>query len=264
VRDVVEVREGEMQPGEIRRYLERIGYEGGQEPGPETLRSLHRAHMLSVPFENLDIRFGRPIVLDESVFYEKIVVRRRGGFCYELNGAFCSLLRSLGFEVVMLSAGVARDKGGFGPEFDHMALLVTLEDDWLVDVGFGDSFVEPLLLNEARDQCQACGVFRIAADGESRVLFRSKGGEAAEPQYRFTLQSRELQEFQAMCRYHQSSPESSFTRGRVVTRATPEGRITLSGMRLVTTVSGRRSERELSGEPEFLEVLVSAFGLTLG
>src|SRR5919109_1202974 len=101
----------------IQAYLDRIGYRGPLEPTAETLRALHVAHLLGVPFENLNIGMGWPIVLDEAALFDKIVVRRRGGFCYELNGLFAALLRELGFDVTLLSAGVARQDGGFGPEF---------------------------------------------------------------------------------------------------------------------------------------------------
>src|SRR5829696_2117836 len=120
----------------IEAYLKRINYNGPLEPTAETLRALQVAHLLSVPFENLSIHAGEPIVLDEETLFTKIVGTRRGGFCYECNGLFAGLLRALGFEVAMLAAGVARPDGTFGPEFDHMTLIVTLEDRWLVDVGF--------------------------------------------------------------------------------------------------------------------------------
>src|ERR1017187_10297680 len=125
-------------------YLERIGYSGSTEPSAETLRALQRAHMLAVPFENLDIHLGRPIVCDEDRFLHKIINERRGGFCYELNGAFAALLRALGFKVTLLSARVAGSDGSASPEFDHLTLRVDLDEPWLADVGFGDSFIEPL------------------------------------------------------------------------------------------------------------------------
>jgi N-hydroxyarylamine O-acetyltransferase len=131
---------------DISKYLERINYHGSPESTVETLQALHEAHLLSVPFENLDIALGREIVLDEAALWRKIVEHRRGGFCYELNGLFVLLLRALGFQVDMLSAEVAGSTGEFGPEFDHMTLLVHLEKDWIADVGFGDSFRRPLLL----------------------------------------------------------------------------------------------------------------------
>src|SRR5262249_8131930 len=134
---------------DVQKYLDRINYSGSLVPSIGTLRGLHRAHMLTVPFENLDIHLGRPILLDEEVFFDKIVSRRRGGFCYELNGLFAGLLRQIGFDVAMLSAGVAGADGRLSPDFDHMALLVALEDNWLADVGFGDSFIEPIRLGDS-------------------------------------------------------------------------------------------------------------------
>ncbi len=131
-------------------YLQRINYDGPLAPSAETLRQLHLAHLLSVPFENLSIHRHEPIVLNDDALFEKIVRRRRGGFCYELNGVFAALLRSLGFNVTMLSAEVANNEGEFGEPFDHMTLMVTLDERWLADVGFGDSFREPLLPRCAR------------------------------------------------------------------------------------------------------------------
>src|SRR5947209_19274326 len=128
-------------------YLKRIGYRGPTRPSARVLRRLHRRHLLSVPFENLDIHLHRPIILKEVALYDKIIKHRRGGFCYELNGSFASLLKKLGFKVSMLSAGVARRGGGFSPDFDHMTLLVQLKEPWLADVGFGDSFTEPKRLD---------------------------------------------------------------------------------------------------------------------
>src|SRR3989442_4287801 len=125
---------------ESKTYMERIGYRGPLRPSVEVLRKLHRRHMLSVPFENLDILLGLPIILSENAFYDKIIKHRRGGFCYELNGSFASLLKKLGFKVSMLSAGVARRGGGFSPDFDHITLLVQLQKPSLPRRGFAGSF----------------------------------------------------------------------------------------------------------------------------
>ena len=113
---------------DVDAYLERINYNGSRDVNAETLRALQVAHLLSVPFENLSIHAGEPIVLDEDALFTKIVEQRRGGFCYECNGLFAGLLRALGFDVAMLAAGVAHATGGFGPIFDHMTLMVTLDE----------------------------------------------------------------------------------------------------------------------------------------
>src|ERR1044072_1965930 len=169
----------------IEAYLKRINYNGSLDPTPETLRALQVAHLLNVPFENLSIHAGEPIVLDEDALYTKIVDQRRGGFCYECNGVFAGLLRAAGFDVAMLAAGVARPDDSFGPIFDHMALMVTLNERWLVDVGFGDSFLEPLLLDEEHEQLQRPDAFRIDRAGDYRIVMRREADEW-KPNYRFT------------------------------------------------------------------------------
>ena len=248
----------------IESYLKRIKYNGPLDVTAETLRALHVAHLLSVPFENLSIHAGEPIVLEEDALFTKIVENKRGGFCYECNGLFAGLLRTLGFEVAMLAAGVARPGGGFGPIFDHMTLMVTLADRWLADVGFGDSFPEPLLLDKREDQIQGTRSFRIVEDEDHLVVMRRNDGEDWQAQYRFTLQPYGFTDYEEMCRFHQTSPESHFTRGLLCSRATEDGRVTLTGLRLITTSSParRRDERSLSRE-EYDRVLQDEFGIVL-
>jgi N-hydroxyarylamine O-acetyltransferase len=248
---------------DVSAYLERIGYRGPVEPTAETLRRLHLAHLRAVPFENLSIHAGEPVVLDDGALFDKVVARRRGGFCYELNGLFASLLRALGFDVEMLSAEVAGRAGEFGPEFDHMALAVRLEERWLADVGFGDSFVEPLRLDERGEQAQGARAYRIEGEGDRLTLWQRGAGGVWEAQYRFGLTPHVYADYAVMCHFHQTSPESHFTRGRVCTRLTPDGRVTLSGLRLITTDGGVRRERELTGEEEFDAMLREHFGVVM-
>ena len=245
-------------------YLERIGYRGSLEPTAETLRGLHLAHLLAVPFENLSIHAGEAIVLDDAALFDKIVARRRGGFCYELNGLFAALLRSLGFEVEMLSAGVAKSSGEFSHEFDHMTLVVKLEERWLADVGFGDSFVEPLRLDERGEQRQGVRAYRIVEDGDRLTLFQREPGGEWEAQYRFKLTPRVYADYAERCHFQQTSPESHFTSGRVCTLLTPGGgRVTLRGLRLIETDASGRRERELAGEEEYASALGERFGVVM-
>jgi N-hydroxyarylamine O-acetyltransferase len=250
---------------DIMAYLDRINYHGPLAPTAETLRELQLAHLLTVPFENLSIKAGEPIVLDDNALFEKIVKRRRGGFCYEANGLFAALLRALGFNVKMLSAGVANAGGGFGPDFDHMALMVTVNERWLVDVGFGDSFREPLLIDKRNEQQQGERAYRIESDGAYLILMQSDDGADGEwkAQYRFTLQPYGYSDYEEMCRYQQTSPQSHFTRGRICSRATPDGRVTLGEMRLITTRNGERQERALANEEEYAAMLREHFGIAL-
>jgi N-hydroxyarylamine O-acetyltransferase len=249
---------------DIKAYLERINYRGTLALTAETLRQLQVAHLLAVPFENLSIHLKQPITLDDDALFTKIVERRRGGFCYEANGLFAALLRSLGFDIAMLSAGVANAEGGFGPDFDHMTLMVTLEQRWLVDVGFGDSFREPLLLDERGEQVQGRRAYRIHPEGSHLVLMQREDGDEWKAQYRFTLQPREYADYAEMCRYHQTSPDSHFTRSRICSLATPEGRVTLSEMRFITTSPGDEpQERELRSREEYETLLREQFGIVL-
>src|SRR5207253_7331000 len=160
----------------VAAYLGRIGYNGKVSTTIETLRGLHRAHLLSVPFENLDISLGRQILCNEDAFLRKIVERRRGGFCYEMNGAFAALLRAIGFRVTLLSARVPQPDGGDGLEFDHLTLRVDFEEPYLADVGFGDSFMEPLRLKTGIEQEQDRRRFRIVDFGELLHVERAETG----------------------------------------------------------------------------------------
>ncbi|MEO7971513.1 MAG: arylamine N-acetyltransferase, partial [bacterium] len=193
---------------DIKAYLERIKYHGPLAPNAETLRALQVAHLFTVPFENLSIHAGQPIVLEDEALFTKIVTNRRGGFCYEANGLFAALLRALGFDVTMLSAGVANASGEFGPDFDHLTLMVQLDQRWLVDVGFGDSFLEPLLLDERDEQGPKSRAYKILPDGKDLVLMRRDEGEDPKAQYRFTLTPHAFADYAEMCRYHQTSPDS--------------------------------------------------------
>ena len=252
-----------QMPIDVQAYLNRIGYEGPLEPAAQTLRELQLAHLRTVPFENLSIHSNEPIVLEDAALFEKVVQRRRGGFCYELNGLFAALLRSLGFEVEMLSAAVARPTGGFGPDFDHMTLLVTLDQRWIADVGFGDSFIEPLLLDETGEQTQGARAYKFVTDGDHRILMQRNYDGTWAPQYRFTLTPHVYEDYEAMCEYQQISPESHFTKGRICTRSTPTGRITLSELRLITTRNaGERVEETLS-EDEYATALREHFGIVM-
>ena len=245
---------------DIARYLERIAYHGSREPILPTFQALHEAHLLAVPFENLDIFLGIAIVLDEPSLWTKIIEHHRGGFCYELNGLFALLLRALGFQVDLLSAAVARSTGGVGPEFDHLTLLVHLEQDWLVDVGFGESFRKPLRMQAGPTQQQNGESYRLEREGEAWVYLVWDG--AWTPAYRFHMQPHALRDFAAMCRYHQTSPQSTFTQKRVCSLATCSGRITLSDELLITTSDGERTERVLT-EQDYRSVLAQEFGIVL-
>lgn len=242
---------------EVAAYLARLGLARPRTPDLAALTELQHRHLLEVPFENLSVHLDEPIQLDERALVAKIVDRRRGGFCYELNGAFGALLEALGFDVTVLAARVHTDTG-LGPPFDHLALRVELAQPWLVDVGFGRFAVGPLRLDHDGDQTDPGGTFRVQPlpDGDLDVWHDGR------PAYRLDLRPRALADFEATCWWHRTSPHSHFTRSLVCSRLTGEGRVTLSGTVLVTTVDGAREERALHGD-EVLAVYRDRFGIVL-
>ncbi|MFP2931330.1 arylamine N-acetyltransferase family protein [Pyxidicoccus sp. 3LG] len=240
------------------RYLERIGARAST-----PLAELHRAHLEAVPFENLDIHFKRPIRLDEEAFFEKVVVQKRGGFCYELNGLFARLLRTLGHRVTLLSARVATSPDGsaYGPEFDHLSLRVHApEGDWLADVGFGECFTEPLRIDERGIQSRNGRNYKLTPDGDGLLLWH-EGTSGWGVEYALSLTPRELRDFEGMCHHHQTSPESIFTQRRLCTRLTPQGRVTLKQGALVITTDGARQEVALADEDAWLRALAEHFDI---
>jgi N-hydroxyarylamine O-acetyltransferase len=247
---------------DINAYFNRIKYSGSRAPTADTLRQLHNAHVRAIPFENLDIHLGRAIVLDNDKFYEKIVNKNRGGFCYELNGLFAALLRALDFNVTMLSARVYNNDI-LGAEFDHMVLFVQLEERWLADVGYGALFFEPLRMDDRNDQIQRNVIYRIEQNSDIWKLKVQYPGDSWKDFYQFTLIPRQLQDYAEMCRWHQVSPQSWHTQNRICTIPTPDGRITLNGMNLVIRKGKDRTERELKTKKEYVRALKSYFGIDM-
>jgi N-hydroxyarylamine O-acetyltransferase len=239
-------------------YLERIGAVRPGSPNAESLRSLHVAHLLAVPFENLSIHLREPISLEEEALVDKVVRRRRGGFCYELNGAFAGLLSALGFAVSLLAAR-AFDGERFGPPFDHLVLRVDTPESWLVDVGFGEHSLYPLRLAEPGPQADPRGSFVVAAVNGGDVDVLRDGT----PQYRIELRGRALPDFEPMCWWHQTSPKSHFTRSLTCSLPISTGRLTLSDRRLIRTVDGERSEEVFCTEADLLAAYRDLFGIVL-
>jgi N-hydroxyarylamine O-acetyltransferase len=248
---------------DVSAYLDRINYHGSTEPTAETLRGIHRAHLLTVPFENLDIRLNRQIVLDEAALFEKIVVNRRGGYCYELNGLLASLLRQMGFDVTMFSANVIH--GGIPAEIDHLTLLIQLDERWIVDVGFGDSSRLPLRLVEEEKQFGVDLTYRFVRSEDRWLLQRLIETVEGYDEYSFdvNLTPLVLSDFDEANRYYQTAPESYFVRGRICSRAMEEGRISLTGHELIVTRNGQREETPIDGEQAFVRSLSEHFGIRI-
>ena len=248
----------------VMEYLERIGIPKDQVTYDlGSLKILQRNHLLKVPFENLDIHWKRPIVLDTEKFFEKIVVKGRGGFCYELNGSFNELLRSLGFETYLVSARVFSGvENGHGPEFDHAAMIVRLNgEQYLTDVGFGAFTAEPLrfVLDEEQSDPTGTFVIRKRADDYFEVMKRQDGVWRSE--YIFKDVPRELSEFAEMCDFQQYSPDSHFKKGKLCSIMTEHGRKTLTDKSFIVTSRDKKTERPIISDEEFYSLLETEFGI---
>jgi N-hydroxyarylamine O-acetyltransferase len=250
----------------VEPYLARLNYTAALQPDHETLRGLQAAHMRAVPFENLDIvPLHRPIELDESALWDKIVVRKRGGFCYELNGLFAWLLKQAGFDVKYLNARVFTGAGKLGMDFDHLALLVSAPGKptrWLADAGFGDSYLEPLVLEEG-EQPQGLRAYRLEPSAGGYIAWQRDYDGTWERLYFFDLKPHDFPaEYESACLYHQKSPESSFTRRAIISRVIPDGRVSLEQDRLIITKNGARQELQVNPE-EWPGMLWEYFGIWL-
>lgn len=251
-----------LSPQQVNGYLARLHYRGKTAPDLATLRALHRLHMLYLPFENIDIFLGRKIDLATDALHAKLVTAERGGFCYELNYLFCSLLRALDFEVQLLSANVFNGQA-FGPPFDHLLLLVSCNgDQFIADVGFGDSFRQPLRLNGPA-VIEAGASYDVVRCEQSFTLRRQKGVASIEVQYRFDLAAHAIEAFHARCLWQQRSPNSHFTQKALCSIATEEGRLSLSNMRLIRSERGTRTEQTIVSEAAWHAALHQYFGLSL-
>ena len=247
------------------KYLNRIRFKGFPKTDLDTLKKLHLHHMLYVPFENLDIHLGRKIILEPEALYNKIVLNNRGGFCYEMNGLFYEIITFLGFKAKRVSARVFNDNGVPGREFDHMAIIVDIGGGkWLADVGFGDSYLEPLKLVPDLEQTQYGKSYKIVkVDEEIFKTVFSEDGKEYKDMYLFSLTPRELAEYNEMCVYQQESPDSHFIKNTVCTLARTGGRITLSGLKLIETKDGVKTETVLKNTNEYNIKLKELFGIII-
>ena len=252
---------------ETTNYLQRINYTTPVNPDTSTLYGLHLAHMFAVPFENLDIGLKRKIHITEQATYEKIVLNNRGGFCYELNGLFAWLLIQIGFNVTYLNARVYNRTGNLGSDFDHLTLLVQIPgqtERWLADVGFGDSFTEPLRFDEQGEQVQGLRAYRLEQTPDGYVVWQKSYASEWERQYIFDLQPHHFpEEYLSGCEYHQTSPKSSFTHKSIISIATKDGRISLENDQLIITRNGIRTELPVNSKNEYCALLNQHFGVTL-
>jgi N-hydroxyarylamine O-acetyltransferase len=240
-------------------FLQRIECSEVAAVNLQTLRILHAAHVAKIPFETLDIFSGKQFFLSLSDLYDKIVRRRRGGYCYELNGFFFHALQGMGFEVSMHNAQLYDSRQQVIPTSQHMVLIVKLEEPWLVDVGYGNGFTQPLLLECHEPQVQGHRTFRCLQDkGKFIVQERLEG--VWEPWYVFTQEPKEIADFEGRNAFHQTSRDSVFFGKRICMLARGQETIELSGNQLIRrSPSEKRVETVL--EEEIPHLLKTEFGI---
>jgi N-hydroxyarylamine O-acetyltransferase len=246
---------------ELSAYLHRIRYDGSVRPDLATLRAIHRAHQYAIPFENLDVLLRCPIILDLEANYDKIVCRRRGGWCYELNGVMGWALKEIGFEVMRMSAGVMRVRAGDAELGNHLCLLVCLDQRYLVDVGFGGSLVEPLPLraSEREDPPYRLGLSELD-DGYWRFAEIAHGdGDAFSFDFRVAPADEAL--LARKCQFLQTDPTSPFIQNLVVQRRTADTHLSLRGRVLAAIHATRVDKKLLNSADELVATLRDSFDL---
>jgi N-hydroxyarylamine O-acetyltransferase len=247
----------------VKRYLERIKFRESLHADVATLKSLHRHHLLSVPFENLDVHYGRSFDIKLTNVYDKVVNRNRGGFCYELNSLFNELLKSAGFKTRIVSGKVITDKGQPGPQYDHMAIIIRLDGKNLIaDVGFGDLFIEPV---EIKSEIQFDGrnYFRIDEEEDEYAIYMSPDNVHFHKKYTFTPEETSVSLFQPSCFEKQVSPESHFVKNTICTLLTDEGRITVYNDKFTETTGDQKTQSTIHGDDELRAILKTRFGIII-
>lgn len=254
---------------DMRGYLRRINYEGLVYRDLTTLRALQNHHVFAIPFETLDIYNQIPIFLQTGILFQKVVLDKRGGYCYELNILFHQLLSLCGFKVSMV-AGRLLHNYGYGRAFEHMALIVELHGQkWLVDVGYGDFSLAPLSIQPGEIQSDGRNFFQIidpvVVDGKEwlGVAKWNTGRQDFKIDYIFTLTPRCMEDFAFMNEFHQNSPDSHFAGNLICTLPTAEGRISLIKNRLIRTENGKRVVRHIRDEDHREKILEKYFHMDM-
>ncbi len=247
----------------IERYFERIGWKGDAKPDLATLRGLHRAHLLAIPYENLDVQLGRRVTIERPAIYKKMVENRRGGWCYEMNGLFGWALAAIGFKVMRGAGAVMREASGDAAIGNHLVLRVDLDEGiHLADVGFGDGPIEPFPIAAGDFRSRDFEFGLSALDSRWWRLKNHPHGGA--PSFDFTLEPADERLLAEKCEFLQSSEQSIFVQNVFCMRHTPKGVTVLRG-RVLRHVSDRGIEDEslISDADEFVSVLAGEFGLDL-
>ena len=250
-------------PGvDLQQYLRRIGVVGELPATPATLQALHLAHATHIPFENIDVLLGRGIDLDPAALERKLVASERGGYCFEHNLLFATVLEDLGFKVTLLSGRVRAGAESIRPR-THMLLLVTFPGSrWIADVGFGSGgLLFPVPFDPAAESAQFHWTYRVVPEGAAWVMQSRREGDWADL-YVFTLDAHERIDYDVLNHYTSTYPRSVFRSNLIAQLPLPERRITLRNREL-TSDAGDSVTTRILDDAELNAVLNDVFGIVL-
>ena len=240
-------------------YLARIGYAGTPRADLETLRAIHRAHLLAIPYENLDVQLQRPGDVSVQHAFDKLVIRRRGGWCYEMNGLLGWALGEIGFKVTRMAGAVSRTERGEISHGNHLVLRVDLDQPYIADVGFGDGTIEPVAL-VAGPMTVAGYDFKLEQLDADWWRFHNHALGGA-PYFDFTQASASDAALNTTCQWLRSSPDSIFTQFPIVQRHTRDGLVIILGRTLRRIRPGERTQVLIESADAFIAVLTREFDL---
>jgi N-hydroxyarylamine O-acetyltransferase len=246
----------------VTAYLDRIAYTGPTTVDRETLYGIHRAHMLAIPYENLEIQLGRENLLSEAAFHHKLVEARRGGWCYEMNGLLTSVLREMGFAVRRVGGGVARELVGDAVIGNHMVGLVDLDRCYVTDVGLSDGPLDPFPLQESEWRE---GVLTFRLERLDEQWWRCHNHQfGLAPSFDFTEEARALPWYSDMSTSLQTDPTSIFKQLALACRRNVRGVEALRDTTYIEVIDDERSERKIESCDEYRSILRRILGQDLG
>lgn len=244
-----------MRPN-LKQYFERIGYDGPTAPTRDALFAVHRRHVLSITYENLDVILQRPVDHCIEAIFEKMVMRGRGGWCYENNGLMGWALGEMGFNVTRIMGGVMREYRGDDVFGNHLVLRVDCDGPWIADAGLGDALLEPLPLTEATT-LQGDRSFRLEKLGDKEWRFHNRSG-AMPPSSDLIDAPADEARLKSVGDNLQQDPESMFRQNLICNRLTEDGAHVLVG-RVLTNSGPSGTRRLLESEAELVDVLRETF-----
>lgn len=252
-------------------YLTRIGFAGDPAPTARTLRAVQRGHVTSIPFENLEIMLDRPIVFGIDNLQRKLVLDRRGGYCFEQTALFAAALERLGFAFTALVGRVTMGSDKLRPT-THALLLVEADgDQWICDVGFGRGPLEPILFADGNEVVQDGWGFRLekrtdaksGMPGVQEWALVQHGPDGWTERHTFQLAPVYRLDFEVLSHYVSTHPRSPFTTRPFAQRFTVEAHYQLDGTSLTTTRPNGKSDMRVVGLTEVPPLLDETFGITL-